>query len=47
MTAQEREGAPRPVPADAPPPPSRPASWVRLTPERPRDVHHDRTGSDG
>ncbi|WP_157964011.1 hypothetical protein [Actinocorallia populi] len=47
MTAQERQDAPRPVPADTPPPPSRPAPWVLLTPRRPEDAHHDRTGADG
>jgi len=47
MAERQYGDAPRPVPADTPPPPHRPAPWVRLTAERPRDVHHDRTGADG
>ena len=47
MTASERRDEARPVPADTPPPQSRPAEWVLLAPRRPRDVHHDRAGADG
>ncbi|MEO3788065.1 hypothetical protein ABGB12_32465 [Actinocorallia sp. B10E7] len=47
MTAHERQDAVRPVPADTPPAPSRPAEWVLLTARRPVDAHHDREGADG
>lgn len=47
MTTRRRPDAPRPVPADTPPPRPRPASWVLLTARPPRDVHRDREGADG